>query len=113
MSKIIFWLIVCFDVAVMLFLLVFALAFAISSHTSVLTVFAIFLVIPVVMLVASLVMFVRSRSPFWRGAAFVLVSSPLLVPGLAWATEVVQLRQYTDVRRRTRQAGVLSCRTHA
>ena len=71
-SKIIFWLVVCFDVAVMLFLLVFALAFATSSHPSRLTVFAIFLVIPVVILAASIVMFVRSPSPFWRGAAFLV-----------------------------------------
>lgn len=81
--KILFWLIVCLDVAVLLFFFVLGLAAAPSSRTSPLSVAAYMLLLPGLILAASIFLFLRSTSTLPRIAALLLVASPVLVV-LAW-----------------------------
>ena len=94
--KILFWLIVCLDVAVLLLFFVLGLAAAPSSRTSPLSVAAYMLLLPGLVLAASIFLFLRSTSALPRIAALLLVAAPGLVV-LAWkGIETVRLNTNMD-----------------
>lgn len=77
--KIIFWLVVAFDVAAVGLFYLLGLAAAKPSHTSPLTVTLFMLGIPGLLLAGAIALFVFSKSPVGRVLAFLLVASPVLV----------------------------------
>jgi hypothetical protein len=94
--KIVYWIIVCGDIAGLLLLFVLGLAAAPSAKASTLGVAAYLLVVPGLLLGASILLFLRATSPVWRGAAFLLAASPLLVFVLLRGVEEAKLRMNTD-----------------
>lgn len=96
MIKAVYWIIVCCDVAVLLLLFVLGLAAAPSSRTSPLAVAANMLVVPGLLLGASILTFLRRTSPARRGVAFLLAASPVIVVVLLRGIEGAKLRVNTD-----------------
>ena len=79
MIKLLYWCLVAIDVSALLLFFLLGLAAAGSSRTSPLLVFLLLLVLPALPLAGSVVMFVRSTTPLWRGIAFALAAAPLVV----------------------------------
>ena len=91
-----YWLIVCFDVAVLGLFFLLGLAAAPSSKTSPMQVAAFMLVVPGVLLMISMVLFVRSSTPLLRGAGFLLAAAPILVAVTLGGVNLMQVRSVTD-----------------
>lgn len=79
MIKVLFWLFVCIDVGAILLFFVLGLAAAGSSKTSPVSVALLLLVVPMIPLLAAVAVYLRSTSPLWKGAAFVLAAAPVLL----------------------------------
>ncbi|MEO7650290.1 MAG: hypothetical protein ABIZ80_07460, partial [Bryobacteraceae bacterium] len=94
--KIVYWIIICGDVAALLLLFVLGLAAAPSSRTSPLAVAAFMLVIPGLLIALSILLFLRGTSPLWRGAAFLLAASPIILVVSQRGIEEVKLRANSD-----------------
>lgn len=95
--KFIFWMVVAGDAAVVLLLFfVLGLAAATSSRTSGLAVAAYMLVIPGIVLTASVPLFVRGTTPIARGGALLLAAAPLLILVLLKSMAMLQLRANSD-----------------
>jgi ankyrin repeat protein len=94
--KILYWLIVCFDLAVLFLFFILGLAFAPSSKTSVLEVAAFMLVVPLLFLGGSVFLFLRSSSSLGRMVAFALAASPLLIAGVSRGLAEMELRRNMD-----------------
>lgn len=77
--KLLFWLIVCFDLAVLMLFFVLGLAAAVSSKTSFFVVAGYMLVVPGLFLLGSILLFVRSSATGWRVVALLLAASPIIV----------------------------------
>ena len=77
--KILFWLLIAGDLAALGLFFVLGLAAAPSSRTSPLAVAAFILVIPGLLLAASIGLFVFAESKLWRGVGLLLAAAPLLV----------------------------------
>jgi hypothetical protein len=94
--KILYWIIVCFDLAGLLLLFVLGLAAAPSAGASTLGVAAYMLIVPGLLLAASILLFLRTTSPVWRTAALLLAASPMIVMVLLRGIETAKLRVNTD-----------------
>lgn len=93
---ILFWLAVALDVAVMLVLFFLGLAAAGSSHTSPLAVVWWMLVLPGLVLLAAIVVFLTVQAPWGRGAACLLVASPIVITVGSWAWAQYDFRRSMD-----------------
>ncbi|MCW5890763.1 MAG: hypothetical protein KIT14_09445 [bacterium] len=96
MLALIFWLCVALDAAVVLLVFVLGLAAAKPSGTAPAQVALVLLALPAGVLAAAAVTWVRSRSPLWRGLAFVVAVAPPVVAVATQASWRVQLRAYGD-----------------
>jgi hypothetical protein len=79
MIKVIYWVIVALDLLGLLLFLLLGLAAAGSSRTSPLLVVLYMLVLPGLLLGASIIVFLQSSSALWRGLAFALAAAPLAI----------------------------------
>lgn len=94
--KILFWIVICFDVAVLLLFFVLGLAAATSSKTSPLAVAGYMLVIPGLLLAGAVVLFLRSNSAVGRLSALVLAASPALYVGVVSGLETAKVKINSD-----------------
>jgi hypothetical protein len=92
--KIVFWLLIAIDVAAVGLFLLLGLAGAGPSHTSALSVLAFFLIVPGLLLAASVFLFLMAKSPWLRGGAFLLAAAPLLFVVLGRTAAEGEMRQY-------------------
>lgn len=79
MIKLMFWVLVALDLAAVLLFFVLGLAAAGSARTGTAAVVGWMLVLPAAVLVAAIVVFMRSTSAVGRGLSFALVAAPLLL----------------------------------
>ncbi|MEP6763791.1 MAG: ankyrin repeat domain-containing protein [Gemmatimonadaceae bacterium] len=94
--KFIFWILVAGDAAVLLLFFVLGLAAATSTRTSGFVVAAYMLVIPGIVLAASVLLFVRSTVPAGRFAGLLLAAAPLLILVYFKSKVAIDLAQNSD-----------------
>ncbi len=94
--KLVFWLVVFADTAVLLILFVLGLAAAPSSRTSAGAVAAFMLVIPGLFLGASVLLFTRTTSPGWRAVALLMAGAPMILVVGMRGIAAARIRSSTD-----------------
>ncbi len=95
LPKILFWIIVTLDVAALGLMFILGLAFAGPSHTSPIN-FIGFMLIPAGVLAAAVALFVYAASPLWRGGAFLLAATPMIIVAVGFITSKSTMYRYTD-----------------
>ena len=74
---------------------ILGLAFAGPSHTSPIN-FIGFMLIPAGVLAAAVALFVYAASPLWRGGAFLLAATPMIIVAVGFITSKSTMYRYTD-----------------
>lgn len=95
LPKILFWIIVTLDVAALGLMFILGLEFAEPSHTSPIN-FIGFMLIPAGVLAAAVALFVYAASPLWRGGAFLLAATPMIIVAVGFITSKSTMYRYTD-----------------
>lgn len=98
MIKLAFWCLVVVDVSGVLLLFALGLAAAGSDRTNPLLVTLLLLVLPGLVLAASVVLFTRATLPAWRLLALALAAAPLLIAVSSRALATIQFRGATNER---------------
>jgi hypothetical protein len=94
--KLLFWIVICGNAAVLGLLFLLGLAAAPSSKTSPWAVAAALLVVPGLLIAGAILLFTRATSPAGRGLALVLAASPWLVALALRGLAGLQVARYTD-----------------
>jgi hypothetical protein len=94
--KILFWILIAGNLAVLGLFFLLGLAAAPSSRTSSLAVAAFMLVIPGLLLAASIWLFVAAESKLWRGVGMLLAAAPMLVLLIGNAVTDLTMSRHRD-----------------
>ena len=94
--KLIFWILVAIDAAILALFLVLALAAATSTRDSAASVATFILVVPALMLATAVALFVRGNSPALRSVGLLLAAMPLVVFFVSKQVATAKLRLNSD-----------------
>jgi uncharacterized protein len=94
--KILFWIVVVVDLAVVGLLFILGLAAAAPSHTSKFEVTSLLLILPCALLAISVALFLAAKSLLWRSIAFLIAAAPILVTVVSIAVEGIDASRYRD-----------------